>query len=152
MIVTFCGHSKFSASMEYERKILSFLEEWVGDNVAEMYLGGYGEFDGFAYTCCKKYKQSHPSVKLVFVTPYITVEYQKNILEYQKTRYDEIIYPEIENVPLKFAIPCRNKWMVEKADFVICAIDHKCGGAYKTYNHAKRKEKQVFNIIDTDIL
>ena len=56
MIVTFCGHSKFSASMEYERKILSFLEEWVGDNVAEMYLGGYGEFDGFAYTCCKNTK------------------------------------------------------------------------------------------------
>ena len=147
MTVTFCGHSKFRASKEYEQIILSFLEKTVGDNSAEMYLGGYGEFDTFAYVCCKKYKQAHPKVRLVFVTPYITVEYQRNTLEYQKNRYDEILYPEIENVPLRFAISYRNKWMVEKADYVVCAIEHEFGGAYKTYKYAKAKNKQVINII-----
>lgn len=97
MIVTFCGHTQFSKSEEYEQQILAFLEEKVGDQPADMYLGGYGSFDSFAYDCCKKYKETHPNVSLVFVTPYLTIDYQKNHLDYQKTRYDSILYPEIED-------------------------------------------------------
>ena len=52
-----------------------------------------------------------------------------------------IIYPELDNVPLRFAISKRNKWMVEQADIVIAYITHTYGGAYATYRHAK-KEKQ----------
>ena len=98
MIVTFCGHTQFSKSEEYEQQILAFLEEKVGDQPADMYLGGYGSFDSFAYDCCKKYKETHPNVSLVFVTPYLTINYQKNHLDYQKTRYDSILYPEIEDI------------------------------------------------------
>ena len=111
-----------------------------------MYLGGYGDFDRFAYECCKKYKEKHPNTSLVFITPYMTVEYQRNHLEYQKTRYDAIIYPEIENKLPRFAISYRNKWMVEKADFVVVYIDHDWGGAYTTYKHAKRKGKFICNL------
>ena len=50
MIVTFCGHAHFSKSEDYEQKILAFLEKKVGDQPADMYLGGYGGFDSFAYT------------------------------------------------------------------------------------------------------
>ena len=107
MIITFCGHSQFTRTEEYEQKILAFLEEKVGDNPADFYLGGYGSFDSFAYDCCKKYKAIHPGVSLIFITPYMTVEYQQNHLEYQKTRYDEIIYPEIEDKPPRFAITYR---------------------------------------------
>ena len=146
MIVTFCGHSSFCKTEEYEKKLLSFLEERVGNRSAEMYLGEYGGFDSFAYDCCKKYKENHPKISLVFVTPYITPEYQKNHLSYQKDRFDSIIYPEIENTPLRFAISFRNKYMVEQADFVIAYIDHQTGGAYQTYKHAKKKKKQIFNL------
>ena len=104
MIVTFCGHAQFHKTEEYEQKILAFLEEKVGDNPADFYLGGYGSFDSFAYDCCKQYKATHPGVSLIFITPYMTVEYQQNHLEFEKKRYDEIIYPEIEDKPLKFAI------------------------------------------------
>lgn len=103
MIVTFCGHTQFSKSEEYEQQILAFLEEKVGDQPADMYLGGYGSFDSFAYDCCKKYKETHPNVSLVFVTPYLTIDYQKNHLDYQKTRYDSILYPEIEDKPKRYA-------------------------------------------------
>ena len=100
MIVTFCGHSAFCGTVEQEEKILDFLEENIGDSHADMYLGGYGDFDEFAYNCCKKYKKTHPNTSLVFVTPYITEDYQRNHLDYQRTRYDAILYPEIENKPL----------------------------------------------------
>jgi uncharacterized phage-like protein YoqJ len=148
MIITFCGHSHFQKTKEYEEKIHSVLENIVGKQSAYMYLGGYGEFDEFAYECCKNFKKTHNAVSLVFITPYITMEYQKNRLEYEKNKYDIILYPEIENKPLRFAISYRNKWMVDKSDYVICAIEHTWGGAYKTYRYAMTKKKNVINILE----
>ena len=148
MIVTFCGHSGYTGSAEDEQKILSFLSEKIGDSPAELYLGGYGSFDMFALKCGSKYRQTHPNTKLIFVTPYIG---RKNRLEYEKDRYDDIIYPELEKIPPKFAILYRNKWMVEKSDYVIAYITHSFGGAYQTYKHAQRKNKPLFNISGKEI-
>ena len=149
MVITFCGHSQYTGSGEDEHKILSLLGELVGDQYAELYLGGYGSFDAFARLCGKKYQETHPNVKLIFVTPYITVDYQKN--HDSKILYDEIIYPDLEDKPLKFAISYRNKWMVEQADYVIACITHDWGGAYQTYKHAQRKKKLLFNISGKEI-
>ncbi len=143
MIIYFCGHSDFKETKQSEQKIVSFLEKTIGDNNADMYLGGYGNFDEFAYKCCKKYKESHSNVSLIFVTPYLTFQYQKNHLLHLKCRYDAVIYPEIEEKPLRFAILYRNKWMVEKADYVVCAIERSFGGAYKIYLYAQRKKKII---------
>ena len=79
MIITFCGHSQYTESGEDEQKILSFLTEKIGDRPAALYLGGYGAFDAFALKCGKKYREAHPDTKLIFVTPYITENYQKTI-------------------------------------------------------------------------
>jgi hypothetical protein len=55
MIITFCGHSDFTGSAKYEQQILTFLNDTVGMQEAEIYLGNYGNFDRFSYSCCKKY-------------------------------------------------------------------------------------------------
>lgn len=148
MIVTFCGHSSFTHSREHEEKIVNILNTKIGENQVDFYLGGYGGFDTLAYACCKKYQETHPNAKLIFVTPYITEEYERNHLINYRDKYDEIIYPELEKIPLKFAIVYRNRWMIEKSDLVICGISHSWGGAYKTYLHAKKKSKRIFNILD----
>ena len=142
MIITFCGHAQFQRSEECEKKLLTFLEEKVGDSSADIYLGGYGDFDAFAYGCCKKYQESHPNISLVFVTPYLS----NNHLQYQKDIYDAVLYPEIENKPLRYAITYRNRYMVEKADYIIAYVSHDWGGAYATYKHAQRKGKKIFNL------
>ena len=146
MIITFCGHSNFYENEKIRGEMMSLLDELVLDDPVEFLLGGYGAFDSFAYSCCKEFKKTHSNAKLIFITPYITPSYQKNNLSYKKDLYDEIIYPEIEDKPLKFAISYRNKWMVEKADYVIAYVTEEYGGAYQTYKHAKRKKKMVFNL------
>ena len=148
MVVTCCGHSQYTETVEDEEKIISILMEIVGDCSADLFLGGYGSFDEFALKCGKKYQKTHPNTRLVFVTPYITLDYQKNHLRYQKDLYDDIVYPELENVPLKFAISLRNRWMIERSDYVIAYITHDWGGAYQSYKYAKKREKNIFNIID----
>ena len=151
MIISFFGHSNFQKTKEYEEKILAILHDKVNSAAVDFYLGGYGAFDDFAYECCKKYKETHPYVTLTFVTPYITLDYQKNHLQNEKSKYDDIIYPDIEDKPLRFAITYRNKWIVEQSDYIICAIDHSWGGAFKTYQYALQKGKTVFNIIEKQI-
>ena len=91
----------------------------------------------------RSYQKSHPSVKLILVTPYLTEDYQKSRLNAEKESYDAIVYPELEHIPLKFAISHRNRWMVEQADFVVARIDHGWGGAYETCLHAKRRKKPI---------
>ena len=144
MIVTFCGHSDFKDNGSYTQIMLDFLEKTVGDCSAEMYLGGYGGFDAFACKCCKKYKENHSDISLIFVSPYVISERQKNLY----SSYDHIVYPGIENIPPKFAILHRNRYMVEKADCVIAYITHSWGGAYSTYEYARRKGKMIFNLAE----
>lgn len=146
MIVTFCGHRQYCREKGDEAKVLAFLEEKIGDNIADIYLGGYGNFDHFAYACSKKYKQTHSNVSLLFITPYLREELLKEEMQF----YDGIIYPEIEDKPLRFAISYRNKWMVEKADYVIAYITHSFGGAYSTYKHAKKCGKSIFNLAELE--
>ena len=82
---------------------------------------------------------------MIFITPYLFGE--RNLKD-KAAQYDAIIYPEIESVPLRYAICHRNRWMVEKADLVIGFITHQSGGAYQTYRHAVSKNKMIFNIAD----
>ena len=141
MIITFCGHSDFQITEEYERKVFEFFERKIGDSFVDVYLGGYGGFDSFAYECCKKYKEKHPNMSLIFVTPYLDVKYKQ-------MGYDSVIYPGLENKPLRFAVIYRNRYMVEKADYIIAFVSRSFGGAYKTYKYAKSKKKPIYNLVE----
>lgn len=146
MIVTFCGHGYYNACAEDERKISEILDRCVGDTPVEFFLGGYGDFDSFAWSCARKYKEKHGQAKLVYITPYLLTDKRNDPFEYKKDRFDLVLYPGLENVPPKFAISRRNRWMVEQADLVIAYITHTYGGSYATYTHAKRKKKLLYNI------
>ncbi len=144
MIITFCGHSDYCETEEDRQALLSYLAARVGDAPVDFFLGGYGQFDEFAYRCCKQYQAEHGAARLLFVTPYNTPSYQRTHLEDVKARYDDIIYPPLESVPPRYAILHRNRYMVEQADVVIAYITHTKGGAYQTYRHAVRREKEIY--------
>ena len=147
MVVAFFGHAHFLKKQCLEDKIRTILDEVVGVNGADLFFGGYGEFDSFAFDCCKKYKESGKHISLYYVTPYITPEYQRSVLNFIKGAYDGIIYPEIEGAPLRYAISYRNKWIAERADVIIAGVDHRYGGAYAACKYAERKGKKIINIL-----
>ncbi len=151
MIITFCGHATFVGTKEMENRLLDCFDQVACQESIDFYLGGYGAFDEFAFAACKKYKEMHIDTRLIFITPYITEQYQKKVLFLEKDRYDEILYPAIENKPLRFAISYRNQWMIEKADLVIAFVERDWGGAYKSYRYAKRKGKRIFNLANRDL-
>lgn len=141
MIISFCGHSDYIKAHNDEEKILSFLYHNIKEEEVEFYLGGYGSFDNFAYTCAKKYKSTNPLCKLIYVTPYMNPKQQTHT-------YDLIIYPPLESIPPRFAITHRKKWMIGQSDIVIAYLNRQFGGAYKSYLIAKKLKKTIFNLAE----
>ena len=146
MIVTFCGHSDFSELERCRPILLSLFEKKIGDAPVDFYLGGYGNFDTFANSCCKEYQATHPQVRRIFVTPYLTPEYQRGYLNEIAAQYDSIAYFPIENVPPRFAISHRNRQMIERADWVVAYVTRSYGGAYRSYQRAKKSNKPIDNL------
>ena len=108
-------------------------------------VGAYGNFDSYALRCGLELKKSKSELKLTLVLPYIDWGYLKQQGDYVRLVYDDVVYPGIENVPIKFAISARNKWMVDESDVIVAYIDHRYGGAYRAYFYATRKNKTVKN-------
>ena len=148
MIITFCGHGDFTAGADEENRLLALLESYVGDSCAELFLGGYGNFDAFAFRCGKIFQRKHPNVSLVFVTPYMITDAKAGRFSQADAEYDRIVYPPLENVPPRYAIVHRNRYMVEQADLVIVYITRSRGGAYQAYQHAERRNKKIYNLAD----
>ena len=145
MIITFCGHSTYSPTREDEDWMLLLFEGVSRIQPITFYIGGYGNFDEFAKRCAQKYKATHPGTKVCFISPYLG-KWLEDRKEYLQREYDEILYPEIENVPPKFAISKRNEWMVDQADYVIAYVKTHYGGAYNTLLYAHKHKKPYTNI------
>ena len=150
MNITVFGHSSFKSNLGDEEKILSLLSKISNGERLDFYFGGYGNFDGFVKKCAKKYKETRPDTRLIFVTPYIN-KWLKNREVYLNVEYDEIVYPEIENVPLKFAISKRNEWMIKNADYILLYVTSDFGGAYNALKYAKAHKKLYYNFGNADI-
>lgn len=148
MKITFFGHRTFVSQAKYKKKIMLLLEDIIGDEDVEFYLGGYGAFDNLSLGCCYEYKKNHPSATIFFVTPYISESYDR--LKTAKKDFDHIIYPSLESIPPKFAITHRNKYMVNISDVVIAYIHHEYGGAYQAYRYAIKTKKRTFNIYEEE--
>ena len=144
MIISFCGHSTYITNEQDKLMILELLEKLGKNEQIDFYLGGYGNFDSFARLCATEYQKTHPDSKLFFITPYLDDHYSK--LEYAEELYDGTIYPELENVPRRYAISKRNEWIVNHSDYVIAYISHTFGGAYKTLLYAKKHDKPYTNL------
>ncbi len=151
MVVAFCGHADYMKKDEDKQRILALLEDVVGEQPCEFFLGEYGGFDSLAYECARIFQKTHSEAKLVFITPYLSPTYRKNREASENRRFDLTLYPNLEKVPPRYAISHRNRWIVEQADVLIAYVDHKYGGAYTMYRCAVAKKKTIYNIADREL-
>jgi uncharacterized phage-like protein YoqJ len=148
--ITFCGHKEICDRQLILNKLIENLEPYFKElKPLTFYCGGYGAFDSIASEAIDILRKSYPytNVEKIYVTPYIAASCKEK-LDSIKNIYDEIIYPPLENVPLKFAISRRNEWIIKNSDIVIAYVKHSWGGAAKTLTYAKRKHKQIISISD----
>ena len=106
-------------------------------------VGSQGNFDRLAQSVLQSCKEEFPFLRYNVVLAYLPGFSSSEILSDPSV----IIYPEgLENVPPRFAIVRRNRWMTDHSDLVICHITAPWGGAAKAVEYAEKKNKIILPI------
>ncbi len=142
MVVTFCGHREIEEYEEVKDWLISTAEQLISKGADTFYFGGYGGFDSLSASVLRELQKTYPHIRLVLVLAYLN-------RDYDLSKYDATLYPQLENVPPRFAILKRNEKMVDLSDVVVAYVTHNWGGAAKTLAYAKRKGKQTLCFSDT---
>lgn len=145
---TFAGHRKV-----YDHNVKSSIEIAIEnilkkDHSFVFYSGDMGEFDKMCSTAVRTAKRRHPEldIKLLAVLPYMMTKVNTEKDSY-KNLYDDIIIPmELSRAHYKSAITKRNRWIVDRSDFLIAYVYRDFGGAYATLKYACRKKKEIINL------
>ena len=146
MVISFCGHREFTPDAEKEKTIIDLLLKYAEtEQEVICYTGGYGAFDWFAASCIRKAQALAKNIRNCLIIPYITVSYLHRI-KIHKEKFNEIIYPPLEDVPPKFAIIRRNEWMVDNSELLIAHVKFSWGGAGRTLEYAKRRGMEIIFI------
>ena len=142
MICTFFGHRDTPPEIKtLLRQVISELIEKQG--VRRFYVGNQGNFDAMARSLLAEFEQTH-GIRYEIVLAYLPRQ------EDPLRDTDHTLLPEgIENVPPRFAIEYRNKWMIAHSDIVITYVTRSFGGAAKFKEMAQKKKRTVIELQDS---
>ena len=147
--VRFFGHRSIERASEVENRFDKLLHELIAQKeYVEFLIGRDGEFDLLASAAIKRAvrEYGYGNTHFTLVLPYMKAEYRDNEKEYLDY-YDEVeVCAESADAHPKAAIQIRNRNMVDRSDLVVCCIQHKSGGAYKTMQYAEKQDKHIINL------
>lgn len=134
---TFFGHS--DAPEETEPILKSIIIELIKSKKVNMfYVGDNGRFDKIVQNILLYLTKEH------IIKSYVVLAYLPN--KHISYKLETLLPEEFEFVPKRFAISYRNKWMIEKSDYVITYVTRSFGGAYKAKMLAEKKGKNIINV------
>ena len=147
--VSFFGHRSIERASEIDNRLEKLLHDLITQKeYVEFLIGRDGEFDLLASAAIKRAvrEYGYGNTHFTLVLPYMKAEYRDNEKEYLDY-YDEVeVCAESADVHPKAAIQIRNRNMVDRSDLVVCCIQHKSGGAYKTMQYAEKQDKHIINL------
>lgn len=109
------------------------------EEVSVFLVGGHGNFDRLAAEAVASLRQEYPHIRLL-----LAAAYGSALPKAEEGPYDRAFVPEsLRGVPIKAAIPRRNRWMAAKSQYVIAFLEREAGGAYGAVAYARRKGKKI---------
>ena len=149
--VAFFGHRYVDNIIRVENLLEERIRNLIDENeYVEFVVGRNGDFDQCASSSVRRIRKNHrdDNSALVLVLPYPTAEYLNNESYFQDYYTDvEISYAASAAHP-KSAIQIRNREMVDRADLIICYVEHEKGGAWQTVQYAIKQGKAVINLAE----
>lgn len=147
--VTFFGHRYIDNPYKIEKLLEEQIRHLINKyEYVDFIVGRNGDFDQYAASSVLRVRKNYrdDNSALILLLPYLTAEYLHNE-EYFHSYYTdvEISYNASKAHP-KAAIQIRNKEMIDRADLVICYIEHNKGGAWQTVQYATRQGKKIINL------
>lgn len=138
-ICTFFGHSECP---RLEREALFSVVRGLVDSgrAHDFYVGDSGGFDCMARGVLREMLSSGAPIRYGVVLAYMP---QSDV----RFGSERVVFPAgLEFVPPRYAIPWRNCWMLDRADYVITYINHRWGGASRFAELAERHGKSVIRL------
>lgn len=135
---TFFGHR--SVHEKIEPTLRSTLMDLIENHwVTRFYVGNHGAFDAMVRRVLDDLSSTYA------ITYYVVLAY---LPEKGGQEDSDTIFPEdIESVPKRFAISYRNKWMLERSDYVVTYVTHQIGsGAAQFKELAEKRGKTVIEL------
>ena len=141
-VCTFFGHHDCPAEVKSKlREILIDLIE--NHSVDVFYIGNKGAYDRMVRAVLRELAQEYAHIHYAVVLERIPGKRDEDIPE----DYSDTMLPEgIEEVPPRFAIVWRNKWMLRQSDYVVTYVTHSWGGAAQFTEMAERQKKTVIHL------
>ena len=135
---TFFGHRFVHDKIEptLRSTLIDLIEN---HDVKRFYVGNHGSFDAIVRRVLRDLSFTYS------ITYYVVIAY---LPEKNNQDCSDTILPEgIETVPKRFAISYRNKWMLERSDYVVTYVVHQIGsGAAQFKELAEKQGKTVLEL------
>ena len=148
-ICAFFGHRDSPTGPAIENIVENVVRALIEKGVNEFFVCNEGNFDWISRLVMTKLKEEYGHrIYVSFVCAYNPSHLSKTKQNWLSERY-EIEYPaEASTGHPKFSISRRNKYIAERAVYVVCFINRKNGGAYNAVKIATKLGKKIINIAD----
>jgi uncharacterized phage-like protein YoqJ len=125
------------------------IDSLIGQGVTEFVSGGALGFEQLAASLILTKRQMVREIRLTFALPYKNQEEvwdaeQKKLYHNLLDEADEVIY--ISDNYFDGCMKQRNRYMVDRAAFCICALLYPFGGINQTVKYARNKGIKVINV------
>lgn len=134
---TFFGHRDCPETIKPKIRtaVIDLIEN---HGVTMFYVGNQGNFDRLVRSVLKEVTTAYPEVGYAVVLAYMPSTKKR------ADDFSDTLLPDgIEKVPKRFAIPWRNKWMIEHADYVLTYVTRPYGGSAKFKGIAVKMGKRI---------
>lgn len=149
--VSFFGHRYIERGTEIEERLDKLLHDLITQKeYVDFLIGWNGNFDLLASAAIKRAVRSYNygNTHFTLVLPYMKAEYRANEKEYldylMKSRCVLNRLKRTRSLLPKSAIEA----MIDRSDLVVCCIQHKSGGAYRTIQYAEKQGKKIVNLAE----
>ena len=139
MVCTFFGH-RDCAELD-KAYVYKAVEDAIQEGADVFLVGHQGRFDRMVYACLRQLRKNYPQIEVNVVLSRLPENGDESI-----DKADTVFPEAVDNGLPRFAIDRRNRWMLRRADMVICYVKHSWGGAYKYVSLAVKQGKTVRNI------
>lgn len=133
---TFFGHRDSPESIKPKLKetLIDLIEQ---HGVDTFYVGQQGAFDAMAYTVLRELAGSYPHIRYAVVLERLPGK------QLSVNACDTLLPEGIENVHPRYALTWRNKWLVDRSDYVITYVTHPWGGAARYAAMAAQRHRHI---------
>lgn len=144
MTCTFCGHGQiFDGADRIKEQLRGAVLKLVeAEGVRDFLVGNYGAFDRMAAAVCLEIKRQYPHITVTLVVPYYRPLADREEKAWHQ-RFDQVVVPALEDTPYPYRIVKANQYMVDRAAVVVAYVTARTGGAAKTLEYARRKQKRI---------